>query len=98
MIVVNIKKSKSDKYSKCEDFVSRNGKEMLGDDVKVVSNSECFKVYSGKRDDFDDGVSVELVIKKTINLKEDNEEEFYRKLQFFFENCNKIMENFTNGN
>lgn len=97
MIVVKVKKTKGEDFKKCAKFVASKGSKFLGSNFKIMSNNQGFKVYSSNDDEFENGTSVELTIKKTINLNENNEDDFYRKLSFFFENCNKIMEKFTDG-
>jgi len=97
VIVVKVERSKDEKFRQCAKFVASKGSKSLGPDFKIMSNNQGFKIYSGNDNEFEGGTSVELTIKKTINLNENNEEEFYRKLSFFFENCNKIMEKFTDG-
>lgn len=97
MIVVMLKNKSHELFPSCVSFIEKVGRENFGSDTKTISNSDGFKIYGGSSSSKEEGLSAELIIKKTINLKEDSEEEFYRKLNFFFENANVIMENFTDG-
>lgn len=92
MIVVKVSKKEGDAFKKCASFVAKNSKKSFGGDFKILSNSDSFTVISDNDINDDEGIRTQLIIKKTINLTEENEESFYRKLEFFIKNANKIMD------
>lgn len=98
MIVVKITRDDSDDFSKCVNFVGKSAKKSLGGNFKIISNSKSFQVISDNDNDEPKGISAELIIKKTINFNEENSEEFFRKLDFFMQNANKIMDTIIDGN
>jgi len=98
MIVVKLSRKESENFSKCAKFIGKNAKKCFGDDFKIISNSKSFQVISDNERLQQDGLSAELIIKKTINFSEEDGEEFFRKLEFFMKNANKIMDTIVDGN
>ena len=92
MIVVKISKKDTEDFKKCASFVAKNAKKSFGEDFKILTNSDTFTVISDNDCNDEDGVQAQLIIKKTINLTEENEDSFYKKLEFFIKNANKIMD------
>jgi hypothetical protein len=92
MIVVKVSKEDNDTFKKCASFVAKNAKRSFGEDFKILANSDTFTVISDNDSKSEDGIQAQLIIKKTINLTEENESSFYRKLEFFIKNANKIMD------
>lgn len=98
MIVVKINRDKSQNFSKCANFVGNQARKNFDSDFKIISNSKSFQVISDNDNTKGEGVSAELIIKKTINFNEESSEDFFKKLEYFMKNANKIMDTIIDGN